>query len=79
MRVRYRGPHQRVAVPLPNGNEAEVANGKEIDLRDESYGLTAADADALAKSLAEQESNWALVEDEPTTKTAGKPSAEKGE
>jgi hypothetical protein len=50
VKVKYTGPHDRVAVPLPDGRVVECEQGKElpVDLPDD-----------FAASLLEQKSNWA--------------------
>lgn len=55
MRLHYKGPHQWVSIPLPNGREVEVAKGHDVDLSDH---LTKADANALGRSLLEQGESW---------------------
>ena len=73
MKVHYRGPLDRVAIPLPNGREVEVSKGKDIDLAEH---LTAEEANRLGRGLLEQEDSWSLADesagDEPTTQKKGK-------
>lgn len=57
--LHYRGPHQRVHIPLPNGREAEVAKGKDIDLSE--YDLSAEQSNAVEKGLLAQEDSWSEV------------------
>jgi hypothetical protein len=77
MKVHYRGPVDRVSVPLPNGRQLTVAKGKDIDLGEH---LPKAEADALGKSLLEQPDNWTPVADGPDPATPEKAPAadEKG-
>ncbi len=66
--LHYRGPHQRVHIPLPNGREAEVAKGKDIDLSE--YDLTAEQRNEVEKGLLAQEDSWS----EATPASPPKPS-----
>lgn len=68
-RIHYRGPFDRVAIPLPDGRDIEVAKGKDVDLADH---LPRAEAQALARSLLEQESNWSSAEPDKSAKGAEK-------
>jgi uncharacterized protein YjlB len=60
MKLTYRGPHDRVLVPVGDGREIEVSNGESAD-------FPAGVARALEKS-----GDWQRVEAEkPKTKPAG--------
>jgi hypothetical protein len=64
--VHYRGPLDRVAIPLPNGREVEVAKGQNIDLAD--HTRTKAEAEHLARSLITEDGPFTAVEDTTSTK-----------
>lgn len=71
MKLHYSGPIDRVSVALPNGREAEVAKGQDIDFRDEALGLSASDAEKLEKGLLRQDT-WREADDKPAVKPAAK-------